>query len=68
MKVARHSFERWLVADHEDALSPVLMHACHTHEALHEAARATAVLIETFRAEAAALIITPAQGISTQRR
>ncbi len=68
MKVARHSFEKWLVADHEDTPSPALMHACHTHEALHEAARATAVLIETFRAEAAALITTPAQCISTQRR
>jgi hypothetical protein len=68
MKVARHSFERWLVADHEDTPTPVLMHACHTHEALHEAARAIAVLIETFCAEAAALITTPAQGISTQCR
>jgi hypothetical protein len=44
------------------------MHAHHTHTALHEAARATAVLIETFRAEAAALITTPAQGSTTQRR
>jgi hypothetical protein len=68
MKVARHSFEKWLVADHEDTPSPALMHACHTHEALHEAARATAELIETFRAEAAALISTPAQGIPPQRR
>jgi hypothetical protein len=68
MKVARHSFEKWLVADHQDTPSPALMHACHTHEALHEAARATAVLIETFRAEAAALIATPAQGISPQCR
>jgi hypothetical protein len=34
------------------------MHAYHTHEALHEAARAITMLIETFRAEAAALITT----------
>jgi hypothetical protein len=68
MKMARQSFERWLVADHENTPSPALMHACHTHEALHEAARATAALIETFRAEAAALISTPAQGIPSQRR
>jgi hypothetical protein len=70
MTVARHSLERWLVADHEDTPSAALMHACHTHTALHEAARATAVLIETFRAEAAALITSPAQGtgIPTQRR
>jgi hypothetical protein len=67
MKVAGHSFERWLVAGHEDTPSAVLVHACHTHTALHEAARATAVLIETFRAEATALITTPAQGIPTQR-
>jgi hypothetical protein len=70
MKVARHSFERWLVAGHEDTPSAALMHACHTHTALHEAARATAVLIETFRAEATALITSPVQGtgIPTQRR
>jgi hypothetical protein len=70
MTVARHSLERWLVAGHEDPPSAALMHACHTHTALCEAARATAVLIETFRAEAAALITSPAQGtgIPTQRR
>jgi hypothetical protein len=47
-----------------------VLHAYHTHTALREAARATAVLIETFRAEAATLITTPAQGtdIPTQRR
>ncbi|MDT7717361.1 MAG: hypothetical protein QOH09_3353, partial [Pseudonocardiales bacterium] len=41
----------------------------HTHEALHEAARAITVLIDTFRAEAAALITAPARGtdIPTQR-
>jgi hypothetical protein len=46
------------------------MHAYHTHEALHEAARAITTLIETFRAEATALITTPAPGIDTpaQRR
>jgi hypothetical protein len=45
------------------------MHAYHTHEALHEAARAITVLIDTFRAEAAALITAPARGtdIPTQR-
>jgi hypothetical protein len=70
MKVARHSFERWLVAGHEDTPSAALMHACHTHTALCEAARATAVLIETVHAEATALITSPAQGtgIPTQRR
>jgi hypothetical protein len=70
MKVARHSFERWLVAGHEDPPAGALGHAYHTHTALHEAARAIAVLIETFRAEATALITSPAQGtdIPTQRR
>jgi hypothetical protein len=70
MKVARHSFQRWLVAGHEDTPSPALMHAYHTHEALREAARATTVLIEVFRVEAAALITGPAQGtgIPTLRR
>lgn len=70
MKVARHSFDRWLVASHEDTPSPALMHAYHTHTALQEAARVTAGLIETFRIEAAALITTPAQGtgIPTQHR
>jgi len=62
MKVARHSFERWLAAGRKDTPSPAIMHAYHAHMALHEAARAIAVLIETFRAEAATLITTPAQG------
>lgn len=52
LKVARHSFERWLVADHEDPPSPAVMHAYHTHETLHEAARVITVLIEFFRVEA----------------
>ena len=45
-------------------------HAYHTHEALHEAAHAITMLIETFRTEAAALITTSAHGtdIPTQRR
>lgn len=62
MKVARHSFERWLAAGHEDTPSHALTHAYHTHTALHEAARAITMLIETFRAEATALITTPARG------
>jgi hypothetical protein len=70
LKVARHSFDRWLVAGHEDTPSPAIMHAYHTHTALHEAARAITMLIETFRAEATALITTPAHGTDTptQRR
>jgi len=61
LKVARHSFERWRVAGHRDTPSPATMHAYHTHVALHEAARVIALLIETFRTEAAALITTPAR-------
>jgi hypothetical protein len=65
MKVARHSFDSWLIAGHEDAPSVALGHACHTHTALHEAARAITVLIDTFRVEAAALITSPAQDTDT---
>jgi hypothetical protein len=66
MRVARHSFERWRTAGQED---PAMMHAHHTHTALHEAARAIAMLIETLRAETTALITTPARStvIHTQR-
>jgi len=67
MKVARHSFEGWLVAGHEDTPSLALRHAYHTHTALHEAARAIATLIDTFRVEAAALITSPAQGTEHSR-
>lgn len=70
MKVARHSFDNWLIAGHEDTPSLARRHAWHTHTALHEAARSIAALIETFRVEAAALITSPAQGTDTlaQRR
>jgi hypothetical protein len=70
MTVARHTFERWLVAGHEDTPSLAIMHAHHTHTALHEALRAITMLIETFRVEAAALVTSPARGndITTQRR
>ncbi len=69
MKVARHSFERWLAAGNEDASSHAIMHAYHTHTALHEAARAITMLIETFRVEATALITNSPRGteIPTQR-
>jgi hypothetical protein len=56
--VARHSYDRWLTAV-QDTPSLATMHAYHTHEALHEAAHALTTLIDTFRAEAAALITTP---------
>jgi hypothetical protein len=70
MKVARHNFDRWLTADHGDTSPLAVMHAYHTHTALHEAARAITMLIETFRVEAAALITTPVRGtdVPTQRR
>jgi hypothetical protein len=70
MKVARHSFDRWLTAGHEDTPSLAMMYAGRTHTALHEAARVITMLIETFRAEAAAVITTPARGtdIPTQRQ
>jgi hypothetical protein len=60
LKVAGHSYQKWLVAGHEDTPSLATMHANRTHEALGEAARAITMLIETVRAETAALITTPA--------
>lgn len=70
MRVARHSFDSWRAAGHDDTSSPAVMHAYHTHTALHEAARVITVLIETFRVEATTLIATPVHGtdIPTQRR
>ena len=62
MKVARQSFYRWLNAGDEDIPSLTIVHAYHTHVALHEAARVITMLIETFRVEASALITTPARG------
>ncbi len=58
LTVVRHSYDRWLVAGHDDTPSLVAMHAYHTHEALHEAARALPTLIDTFSAEAPAVITT----------
>jgi hypothetical protein len=70
LTVARHGYDRWLTAVHQDTPSLATMHAYHTHTALHETARAITTLIDTVRAEAAALITTPAQGadIPTQQR
>ena len=62
MKVARHSFDRWLTAGDEYTPSLAIRHAYHTHTALHEAARVITMLIETFRVEAAASITTPVRG------
>lgn len=59
LKVARHNFDRWLLAGHEDTPSLAIMHAHHTHTALHEAARAITTLVETVHAQTAALINTP---------
>jgi hypothetical protein len=70
MRVARHSFDRWLTAGAGDAPSLTLAHAHHTHAALHEAARVITMLIEMFRVEAAALITSPVRGtdLPTQHR
>jgi hypothetical protein len=70
LKMALHSHDRGLVAGGEDTWSLAMMHGYHAHEALQEASRAITMLIKTFRAEAAALITTPAPGtdIPAQRR
>jgi hypothetical protein len=60
LKVARHSFDRWLVAGHQDTPYLAIMHAHHTHVALHEAARAITMLVDTVHAETVPLITTPA--------
>ena len=52
MNVARRYFESWMHSDHKDTSATVRLYAYHTHEALHEAARAIGVLIETLRVEA----------------
>lgn len=70
MTVARHRFDRWLITSHQDTPSLALMHAHHTHTAVHEAVRAITMLIDTLGAELTALITTPPQrtDIPTQRR
>jgi hypothetical protein len=60
MNRARHSFEGWLAAGHEDGSTSAMRHAYCTHEALHEAVRAITMLIETIRDQAATLTTTPA--------
>jgi hypothetical protein len=67
LKMALHSYDRCLGAGGEDTRSPAMMHAYHAHEALQEASRAITMLIKTFRAEAAALITTPAPGTDIPR-
>ncbi len=48
MTVARRCWEGWRQAGQQDLdTSTATRHAYHTHEALHEAARAIALLIET---------------------
>jgi hypothetical protein len=67
LEMVRHSYDRWLITGGKDTRSPTIMHASHTHDALHEAAPAITTLIKTFRAQAAALITTPAPGIDIPR-
>jgi hypothetical protein len=47
MKVARHSFDRWVSASDQDPRSLASVHAQHTRTAVYEAARAIATLINT---------------------
>ncbi len=61
MKVARHNFDRWLIASDQDTPSLARMHAHPTRTAVHEAARTIATLINTLDAEATELITTPAR-------
>jgi len=60
MRVARHSFDRWMTASDQDPRSLASMHAHHTRTAVYEAARAIATLINTLDAEATPVTTTPA--------
>lgn len=61
VKAARHSFDRWLTANHEDTPFLVTMHAHHTRTAVHEAARAITILIDTLEPQETEPINTPAR-------
>ena len=61
MKVARHSFDRWITASDQDPRSLASMHAQHTRTAVYEAARALATLINTLDAQATTPTTTPAR-------
>jgi hypothetical protein len=52
IKVARHSFDRWLTASDQGTPSLTSIHAHPTRTAVHEAARTIATLINTLDAEA----------------
>lgn len=60
MKVARHSFDRWLTASDQDAASVAIMHAHHARTAVHEAARTIATLVDTLDAQTTEPATNPA--------
>ena len=60
MRVARHSFDRWITASDQDPRSLAKMHADHTRTTVYEAARAIATLLNTLDAEATTVTTTPA--------
>jgi hypothetical protein len=60
MRVARHSFDRWITASDQDPRSLASMHADHTRTTVHEAARAIATLLNTLDTDAATVTTTPA--------
>lgn len=58
MIVARRCFEGWLQASREERSATATRHACHTHEALHDAAQAISLLIDALRVEVMTRAIT----------
>lgn len=60
MRVARHSFDRWMTATDQGPRSLASMHADQTRTAVYEAARAIATLINTLDAQATTATTTPA--------
>ncbi|MGH2603833.1 MAG: hypothetical protein ACRDTE_27350 [Pseudonocardiaceae bacterium] len=59
LDLARSSYQAWQATNPDTSPGVALRHAYHTHEALHELSRVVDSLIETFRAEAAGLLVPP---------
>lgn len=65
VKVARHHFDRWVTANHEDTPFLATMHANHTRKAVHEAARVITTLIDTLQTTETEIITTSARNTNT---
>ena len=68
LDLARRSYEAWQATNPDTSPGVALRYAYHTHEALHELSRVVNSLIETFRGEAAELLVTPPAASTSSRR